>query len=82
MKENNLGVFSLESLVTILEALNRLEVGKVAVAGIRERMELFQSFEDNYSAERTQFIIEQFSFDYFGPKSSDLSMANFVKDAN
>ena len=41
MKENNLGVFSLESLVTILEALNRLEVGKVAVAGIRERMELF-----------------------------------------
>ena len=41
MKENNLGFFSLESLVTITEALNRLEVGKVAVAGIRERLDLF-----------------------------------------
>lgn len=41
MKEKNLGFFSLEALVTITEALNRLEVGKVAVAGIRERLELF-----------------------------------------
>lgn len=41
MKENNLGFFSLEALVTIMEALNRLEVGKVAVAGIRERLDLF-----------------------------------------
>ncbi len=40
MKENNLGFFSLEALVTITEALNKLEVGKVAVAGIRERMDL------------------------------------------
>lgn len=41
MKENNLGFFSLEACVTIMEALNRLEVGKVAVAGIRERLDLF-----------------------------------------
>jgi midasin len=41
MKDNNLGLFSLESLVTIMEALNSLEVGKVAVAGIRERLTLF-----------------------------------------
>ena len=41
MKENNLGFFSLEAMVTIAEALNRLEVGKVAVAGIRERLDLF-----------------------------------------
>ena len=41
MKEKNLGFFSLEALVTISEALNRLEIGKVAVAGIRERMDLF-----------------------------------------
>lgn len=38
MKENNLGFFSLEALVTIMEALNRLEVGKVAVAAIRDRL--------------------------------------------
>lgn len=41
MKEKNLGFFSLEALVTITEALNKLEVGKVAVAGIRERLDLF-----------------------------------------
>ena len=41
MKEKNLGFFSLEAMVTILESLNKLEVGKVAVAGIRERLELF-----------------------------------------
>jgi len=40
MKENNLGFFSLEAMVTILEALNRLEVGKVAVARVRDRLEL------------------------------------------
>ena len=40
MKEQNLGFFSLEAMVTLIEALNRLEVGKVAVARIRDRMEL------------------------------------------
>ena len=82
MKENNLGFFSLEALVTITEALNRLEVGKVAVAGIRERMELFQTFEEGYSNERSSFIVSQFQFDYCAPKSADHAMANFVRDAN
>lgn len=82
MKENNLGFFSLESLVTITEALNRLEVGKVAVAGIRERLDLFQSFEDGYSNERTAFILSQFNFNYSAPKSADYAMANFVRDTN
>lgn len=82
MKENKLGFFSLEAMITIMEALNRLEVGKVAVAGIRSRMELFQSFEDSYSNERTSFIVSQFGFDYSAPKSADYAMANFVRDAN
>jgi midasin len=38
MKEGGLGLFSLEALVTIVEALNQLEVGKVAVAGIKDRL--------------------------------------------
>ena len=69
-------------MVTLTEALNRLEVGKVAVAGIRERMDLFQTFEDGYSNERSSFILSQFNFDYCEPKSADFAMANFVKDAN
>ncbi len=60
MQEQNLGFFSLEATVTLVEALNRLEVGKVAVARIRDRMELLQSFEDSYSNERSAFIVSQF----------------------
>jgi midasin (ATPase involved in ribosome maturation) len=44
-------------MVTLVEALNRLEVGKVAVARIRDRMEILQSFEDAYSNERSAFIV-------------------------
>lgn len=40
MRNNQLGFFSLEACVALSEALNRLEVGKVAVARIRDRMEL------------------------------------------
>ena len=46
--------------MTLIEALNRLEVGKVAVARIRDRMELLQSFEDSYSNERSAFITSQY----------------------
>jgi hypothetical protein len=44
-------------MVTLVEALNRLEIGKVGVARIRDRMELLQSFEDSYSNERTAFNV-------------------------
>ena len=82
MKENNLGFFSLEAMVALTEALNRLEVGKVAVARIRERMELLQSFDDSYSSERAGFVVSQFDFDHCATTSADHSMANFVRDAN
>ena len=46
MKHNQLGFFALESLVTITEALKRLEIGQVCVAKISERLDLLHSFED------------------------------------
>lgn len=82
MREQNLGFFSLESLITLVEALNRLEVGKIAVARIRDRLELLQSFEDNYSNERSAFIVSQFFFGHSAKESHDYSMANFVRDNN
>ena len=60
MKENNLGFFSLEATIALTEALSKLEVGKVAVARIRDRLELLQSFEDNYSSERASFVVNSF----------------------
>ena len=69
-------------MVTLVEALNRLEVGKVAVARIRDRMEILQSFEDAYSNERSAFIVSQYEFKHSGKNSHDFAMANFVKDAN
>jgi midasin len=82
MKEQGLGFFSLEAMVTLVEALNRLEVGKIAVARIRDRMELLQSFEDSYSNERTAFIVSQYEFTHSAKSSHDFAMANFVRDAN
>jgi midasin len=82
MKEQRLGFFSLEAMVTLIEALNRLEVGKIAVARIGDRMELLQSFEDSYSNERTAFIVSQYEFSHSAKTSHDFAMANFVRDAN
>lgn len=82
MKEHNLGFFSLEAMVTLVEALNRLEVGQVAVARIRDRMELLQSFDDSYSNEKTAFVINQYEFEHNAAHSLDLAMPNFIRDAN
>jgi len=38
MKESNLGFFSLEAFIALSEALNKLEVGKVAVARIQDHL--------------------------------------------
>uniref|UniRef100_A0A7S3CKX2 VWFA domain-containing protein n=1 Tax=Strombidium rassoulzadegani TaxID=1082188 RepID=A0A7S3CKX2_9SPIT len=82
MNEQNLGFFSLESLVTMVEALNKLEVGSVAVARIRSRMEMLLSFEDSYSNEKSAFILSQFDFKHSEKNSHDTAMSNFVRDAN
>lgn len=84
MREGGLGFFSLEALTTITEALNRLEVGKVAVAAIRDRMTLLQTFEEGaqQSNERSSFVLSQFGFQFSAPKSADFAMANFVRDTN
>lgn len=82
MKEQNLGFSSLEAMVTLVEALNRLEAGKVAIARIRDRLDLLQSFEDTYSNERTAFIVNSFEFQHCAQRSHDFAMSNFVKDAN
>lgn len=80
MKRNNLGFFALESLVAITEALNQLNVGKVCVSGIHERMNMHMSFEDTYSAEKAAFILSNYSFEYQSYASADTSLPNFMAD--
>lgn len=82
MRENNQGFFSLEAMIALTEALNRLEVGKVAVARIRDRMELVHSFDDTYTSQKAGFMVSQFNFEHQAPNSADYAMANFVSDAN
>jgi len=57
MMEQNLGFFSLEALSTLVESMNRLEVGKVAVGAIRERLTLLQGFEEQVSSEKLAFVL-------------------------
>ena len=40
MSEQSCGFFSLEAMVTLTEALHRLDVGKIAVARVRDRLDL------------------------------------------
>ena len=82
MKRNNLGFFALESLVAITEALNQLNVGKVWVCGINDRMSMHMSFEDTYSAEKAAFILSNYSFEYQSFASADTSIPNFMADCN
>jgi|LauGreDrversion4_2_1035121.scaffolds.fasta_scaffold156190_2 midasin len=77
MRDN--GFFTLEALTTITDALHRLEVGQVAVAAIRDRMTLLQSFE---TSSNIPFLVSQFAFDFSAPKSADTAIANFVRDSN
>jgi midasin (ATPase involved in ribosome maturation) len=44
-------------MIALTEALHKLEVGKVAVARIRDRLELVHGFEDSYNSERAGFIV-------------------------
>lgn len=69
-------------MVTLIEALERLEVGKVAVARIRDRLELLKSFECANSTERSAFALSSFAFEHSAKDSHDFAMANFVKDCN
>ncbi|CAI2366578.1 unnamed protein product [Moneuplotes crassus] len=82
MKNNNLGFFALESLVAISEALNQLNVGKVCLCGINDRLNMHMSFEDTYSAEKAAFTISNYSFEYKSHASADTSIPNFMQDCN
>lgn len=82
MKHNQLGFFALESLVTITEALKRLEIGQVCVAKISERLDLLHSFEDTITEDRMAFWVESFGFQFAGERSADTAMVRFLGDAN
>lgn len=82
MRESSQGFFSLEAMIALAEALNRLEVGKVAMARIRDRMDLVHSFDDTYTSEKAAHVVSQFAFEHQAPTSADYAMANFVCDAN
>lgn len=82
MRRNHQNFHSLEAMITLTEALNRLEVGKVALARIRDRLEMLHSFDDTYTAEKAGFIVSQFNFTHKSNKSADIAMANFACDSN
>ena len=82
MHKNKLGFFALESLVAISEALNQLNVGKVCVCGINDRMKMHMSFEDTYSAEKAAFCLSNYSFEHSSLASADTSIPNFMADCN
>jgi MoxR-like ATPase len=71
MKEHNLGFFALESLVIVSSALNKAGIGKVSICGIKEDIEIYQTFNDMFSKEKGSQILSKFKFDFSSRLSHD-----------
>jgi len=82
MKEHGLGFFALESVVSILQALDILEIGEVCVGAMRENLKIVHGFNEKYSRQKASYILSSFGFDFNEVNSSDYSLANCINDAN
>ena len=74
MSEKNVGYFALESLITLALALTRLEVGKIAICGIRNGMHEVLPFDRPFLPTEGQRILDNFDFTYSSEHSADLGL--------
>jgi midasin (ATPase involved in ribosome maturation) len=63
MDANGAGVLALEALVVISNALNKLEVGQVAICKFGERLEMLHAFDQPFTSAAGAYAVSQFKFD-------------------
>lgn len=81
MSEQNVGFFALESLTMMALAMSRLEIGQLAISGIKQGLELLHPFDKPLTSNEGPYILSQFKFRYYDENSSDLSMTNFLRQS-
>ena len=79
MSEQNVGFLALESLTMMALAMSRLEIGQLAISGIKQGLQLLHPFDKPLTSNEGPYILSQFKFQYFDENSSDLSMVNFLR---
>jgi midasin len=78
MKQNGLGPVATKGLAALAQALNKLEVGQLAVAAIREGLSVLHDFSNFFLPEDGAFVLNQLKFAYGRDKANDNCYANFV----
>eukprot|EP00828_Plagiopyla_frontata_P047014 TRINITY_DN8573_c0_g1_i1.p1 TRINITY_DN8573_c0_g1~~TRINITY_DN8573_c0_g1_i1.p1 ORF type:complete len:358 (-),score=60.19 TRINITY_DN8573_c0_g1_i1:182-1255(-) len=81
MKENDVGILALQSLIILSLALAKIDVGEIGIAGISNGMDLLHDFQIPFTAEAAPYILSTFDFTYSSPDSQDLAIAMFLKES-
>ena len=79
MNQHGLGNIAKKGLAAIAQALNKLEVGELAVAAIRQGLTLLHDFSSVFTAEHGAYILNELQFMYGRNAGNDQSYPNFVK---
>ncbi|CAG9322147.1 unnamed protein product [Blepharisma stoltei] len=79
MKQHGLGDIAKKGLSILAQALHKLEVGELGVAGIRNGMNLLHDFGRPFSSDEGGFIMSQLDFEYGRDVGSDTAYPRFMQ---
>ena len=79
MNQHGLGGIAKKGLAAIAQALNKLEVGELGVAAIRQGLTLLHDFSSTFTAEHGAYVLSELQFMYGREAGNDMSYPNFVK---
>ena len=78
MNQHGLGQIAKKGLAAISQALNKLEVGELAVAAIRQGLTLLHDFSSTFTAEQGAYVLSELNFLHGRESGNDLCYPNFV----
>ena len=78
MNQHGLGSIAIKGLAALAQALNKLEVGQLAVGAIRSGLTVLHDFSSLFLPENGAFVLSELKFNYGRDKGNDTSYANFV----
>lgn len=79
MNQHGLGEIAKKGLAAIAQSLNKLEVGELGVAAIRQGLTLLHDFSSTFTAEHGAYVLSELQFLYGREAGNDMSYPNFVK---
>ena len=78
MNQHGLGSIAVKGLAALAQALNKLEVGQLAVGAIRSGLTVLHDFSSLFLPESGAFVLSELKFNYGRERGNDTNYANFV----